>query len=431
MAKQYGNVYTVWAANLPIVILSGFQTVKEGLVDHLEELSERPQTPFFATFGQRRGIILSNGHIRKQQRRFGLVTMRKLGLGKKGMENQIEEEARQLVEIFAREKGQPFDPSAAITNSVSNVICAVTFGHRFSLEDETFKKLIEALELTLNFAGSFSHALHEVVPWLMNHLPGPHKNAFDFSEMLVSLAKKEIEEHKEKSLHKPQDFIDFYLLQIEKSRKDLTSTYDEENLALCIQDFFMAGTETTAIALKWAILLLTNHPDIQDKVSKELKDAPSSLRYQDRKNLSYTNAVIHEIQRSKYILLAGFPRQSAKDVNIGGFLIPKGTLIFPDLRSVLLDPKQWETPEEFNPNHFLDTEGNFVPREAFLPFGAGNQVGLGSNLARIETFIFLTSLLRAFRFQLPEVKAFKENPVVGITTSPHPYKVCVVPRSRF
>lgn len=46
-------------------------------------------------------------------------------------------------------------------------------------------------------------------------------------------------------------------------------------------------------------------------------------------------------------------------------------MIVPDLCSVLLDPKQWETPEELNPNHFLDKEGNFMPREEFLPFGAG------------------------------------------------------------
>ena len=49
----------------------------------------------------------------------------------------------------------------------------------------------------------------------------------------------------------------------------------------------------------------------------------------------------------------------------------QGALIFPDLRSVLLDPEHWETPEKFNPNHFLDKDGNFVAREDFLAFGAG------------------------------------------------------------
>ncbi|CAI5776023.1 cytochrome P450 2J5-like [Podarcis lilfordi] len=89
----------------PIVVLSGFQAVKEALIDHSEELDERPETPFLTTMAKGKGIALSNGHTWRQQRRFGVVTMRKLGLGKKGMEHQVAEEAHQLVEVFARSKG--------------------------------------------------------------------------------------------------------------------------------------------------------------------------------------------------------------------------------------------------------------------------------------------------------------------------------------
>nr|XP_034989719.1 cytochrome P450 2J2-like [Zootoca vivipara] len=152
IAKQYGNVYTLWMGHIPFVVLSGFQAVKEALIDHSEQFDERPVMSFFTAKGQ--GIILSNGHVWKQQRRLGVVAMRKLGLGKKGIEHQIAEEARQLVEIIARSKGQPLDPSMPITNSVSNVICAMAFGHRFALEDERFQKLIEDMDFVLKFQGS-------------------------------------------------------------------------------------------------------------------------------------------------------------------------------------------------------------------------------------------------------------------------------------
>ncbi|KAK9401415.1 cytochrome P450 2J2-like [Crotalus adamanteus] len=93
--------------------------------------------------------------------------------------------------------------------------------------------------------------------------------------------------------------------------------------------------------------------------------------------------------------------------------IPKRTMILADLRSVLLDPEQWETPEEFNPNHFLDKDGKFMEREEFLPFGIGERICVGEQLARIEIFIFLTNLLRAFSFRLPEgVKELIETPIV-------------------
>ncbi|XP_032081682.1 cytochrome P450 2J5-like [Thamnophis elegans] len=378
------------------------------------------------------GIIFCNGHTWKQQRRIAITSLRKLGLGKKSIEHQIEDAAQTLVEIFRQTKGQPFDPSFSVLNAISNVICVLSFGHQFDLEDENFQKLVQALKIFLNFIGDSFQVMYDLFPQLMKFLPGPHKKALASVDIVLAFAKQEIEKHKEShSLHEPQDFIDYYLLQMEKSRNDPNSTYNEENLAQCIFDFFGAGTDTTFATLKWALLLLTNHPDIQEKVQKEIEHVFSfsgSISYQDRKKLPYTNAVIHEMQRVKYALLYGVPRKSTKDVKMRGYHIPKGSVIVPDLRSVLLDPEQWETPEKFNPDHFLDKDGKFIDREEFLPFGMGERTCVGQQLARIEIFIFLTSLLRAFSFRLPEgVKELNEAPVAKMTMHPHPYKLCAFP----
>uniref|UniRef100_A0A8C6VNH9 Uncharacterized protein n=1 Tax=Naja naja TaxID=35670 RepID=A0A8C6VNH9_NAJNA len=137
------------------------------------------------------------------------------------------------------------------------------------------------------------------------------------------------------------------------------------------------------------------------------------------------------IQRIRYILVIGPPRQTTKDVKIRDYHIPKGTIIVPELRSVLLDPEQWETPEEFNPNHFLDKDGKndyYSLYECFVS-SPGQRICVGELLARIEIFIILTNLLRAFSFQLPEgVKKLNEVPVVRVTVQPHPYKLCAIPK---
>ncbi|XP_060098716.1 cytochrome P450 2J2-like [Heteronotia binoei] len=433
LVKEYGNVYMLWLGPEPIVVLSGYEAVKEGLINQSELFADRPATPFIEAIAKERGIIFSNGHTWKQQRKFGLASMRKLGLGKKGMEHQIQEEAHQLVEMFTLAKGQPLDPAVAITNSVTNVICAVAFGCRFSAEDKEFLKLVEAVDCITKFPSSGFHTLYAIVPWLMKYLPGPHRKALASVDIIHSFARKELEKHKESlAVHEPQDFIDFYLCQMKKSKNDPKSTFNKNNLTQCIFDLFIAGSETTALTLQWALLLMANHPDIQEKVHKEIEDVLGSSRpfsYQDWKKLPYTNAVIHEIMRSEYILLFGLPRQCTKDVKMFGFLIPKEAAIFPDLRSALFDPKQWEKPQEFNPNHFLDKDGKFVDREAFLPFGAGARVCLGEQLARIEIFIFFTTLLRAFTFQPPEgVKELGTEANIGVTCPPRPYKLCAVPR---
>ncbi|XP_070801423.1 cytochrome P450 2J2-like [Pituophis catenifer annectens] len=433
LAKQYGNIYSLWIGNQHAVILSGYKAVKEGLIDNSQAFVDRPPTPFLSAITKNRGIAFSSGHVWIQQRRFGVVTMRKLGLGRKGLETQIQAEAQQLVEFITNTKGHAFDPAIPITNSICNVICAAAFGYRFPIEDKDFSELMEAIRVTLKFAATVSHGLYEVFPYIMKYLPGPHQTVKSACKRIISFVKKQVKQHKEnQNLHEPQDFIDFYLFQMEKSKDHPNSTYNEDNLIQCIFDLFIAGTDTTSSSIKWALLLMANHLDVQDKVHKEIKEvlgSSQSICYQDRKKVPYTNAVIHEIIRSKYILLFGLPRECVKDVYMGNFLIPKGAILTPDLRSVLLDPEHWETPEEFNPNHFLDKEGNFVPNEAFLPFGAGARVCLGELLAKIEIFIVFASLLRGFRFQPPEgVEKLSQKTIVGLTIHSVPYKICALPR---
>ncbi|XP_044289825.1 cytochrome P450 2K6-like [Varanus komodoensis] len=175
----------------------------------------------------------------------------------------------------------------------------------------------------------------------------------------------------------------------------------------------------------------------REKVHKEIQDvfgSSCSVCYEDKRKLPYTNAVIHEILRSKYPLFFGLPRQSTKALSMNGIPIPKGARIIADLCSVLHDPKYWETPHEFNPNHFLDKE--FLSKHR-RDTGEGRRhqknpwarVCVGEQLAQMELFLFLTSLLRAFQFQLPDgVEKLSQEPVMQFTCHPRPYKIRAIPR---
>ncbi|KAL8188188.1 UNVERIFIED_CONTAM: hypothetical protein K2H54_062687 [Gekko kuhli] len=325
------------------------------------------------------------------------------------------------------------NPSFALTLAVSNVICAVVFGHRFSNDDKTFHHLLEAMECIFKFGGSIYHNVYDMFPWLLRHLPGPHKRTLASCEEVCSFIRKEIGSHRGGGASdEPQDFIHCYLAQIEKSKGQPKPAYDERNMVQCIFDLFLGGTETSSTTLYWALLYMVAYPDVQAKVQKEIDATVAAGHmtcYEDRKNLPYTNAVIHEVQRFSNIISIGVPRYSVKDTTIQEFSIKKGTIIFPSIASALYDPNEWETPEQFNPSHFLDKDGNFTCREAFIPFSIGHRMCLGDNLARTELFLFFSNLLKAFTFSFPEgVKDVNMEPVMGGTLQPHYFEICAEPR---
>ncbi|CAI9597708.1 unnamed protein product, partial [Staurois parvus] len=97
----------------------------------------------------------------------------------------------------------------------------------------------------------------------------------------------------------------------------------------------------------------------------------------------------------------------------------QGTTVIPLLTSALRDKAYFEKPEEFYPEHFLDSDGSLKKNEAFIPFSLGKRSCAGENLAKMELFLFFTTLLQNFTFQTPPGAKLDLTPAMGFTNAPY------------
>ncbi|XP_040263277.1 cytochrome P450 2D14-like [Bufo bufo] len=435
MSKKFGNVFSLQYFWKKMVVLNGYEVMKEALINRSEEIADRPQFPIYERIGysgDHTGVILARyGNSWKEQRRFTLTTLRNFGMGKKSLEERVTEEAQCLCSVF-KSKKDPFDPRFLINNAVSNVICSIAFGNRFEYDDAKFQHLLRLFETALKTeSGLLAQILNEIpllikIPWLLDRVIQPEYE-------LIAFLKEMISEHRQTwNPNDIRDFIDVYLVEMEKVKENSSTSFVEANLIATTYDLFSAGTETTSTTLRWALLYMILYPDVQSKVQEEIDQVIGRERKPtmgDALQMPYTYAVIHEVQRCGDIAPLALPHMTYRDMEIEGYLIPKGTTVITNLSSVLKDQQVWEKPLQFYPKHFLDENGKFVKREAFIPFSAGRRACLGEQLARMELFLFFTTILQQLTFEIPSDQPRpREDPIYAFTLSPYPYNIHVVPR---
>nr|XP_001334090.3 cytochrome P450 2K1-like [Danio rerio] len=436
LSKTYGPIYTVHMGPRKVVVLSGYKTVKEALVNLSEEFGDRDISPIFHDFNQGYGIVFSNGENWKEMRRFALSNLRDFGMGRKRSEELIIEEIKQLKEEFEKFRGKPFETKMPIAMAIANIIALIVYSIRFEYTNTKLHCMIGRAYENARLTGSPSVQLYNMFPWLRPFVANQKriinnvKEAFKQSGEIMNGLKNTL------NPQDPRGIADKFLIrqQMDEDSGKTDTYYNSNNLLSTINNLFGAGTDTTVTTLRWGLLIMAKNPEIQAKVQDEIKRVIGDRQPvpDDRKNLPYTDAVIHEVQRFADVLPIGSPHQTTCDVHLNGYLIKKGTSVCPLLASVLRDENEWETPDSFNPKHFLNKQGQFVKKDAFMPFGAGRRLCIGESLARMELFLFFTSLLQHFCFTPPPGVSEDEldlTPVVGFTLNPIPHKLCAVKRS--
>uniref|UniRef100_A0A672IPN3 Uncharacterized protein n=1 Tax=Salarias fasciatus TaxID=181472 RepID=A0A672IPN3_SALFA len=329
--KIYGPVMTVYMGPNRVVVLVGYDTVKEALVDQADDFTGRGPLAFMVrityNFLSNKGLGISNGERWSQLRRFTLTTLRDFGMGRKGMEEWIQEVSSQLIDRIQSTKAKPFDPTFFLSCSVSNVICCMVFGERFSYDDDQFLQLLQITADTIKFGSSPWGQLYNVFPGLMEWLPGRHHKVFADIEKTRSFITKKIQAHRETlDPSSPRDYIDCFFNRINQEKDNPTTEFHEDNLVSTVLDLFLAGTETTSSTIRYALSVMVKYPKIQEAMQQEIDTVlgqKHSPRMEDRKSLPFTDAVLHEIQRFMDIAPMGIPHYALSDISFRGYTIPK------------------------------------------------------------------------------------------------------------
>ncbi|XP_066264684.1 cytochrome P450 2U1-like [Branchiostoma lanceolatum] len=428
--QQYGDVFCVRIANKLVVVLNGHKAIQDALVKQPEVFSDRP--PMSEVHFKDAGIVMARyGEDWKVKRRIGLTALRQFGMGKRSLEGKITEEARSLCDVLAEKNGTATDMSLLLSNGVSNVICVMSFGERFEYNDMEFQRLMRLISVIAGNAGS---SIAKSIPFLRK-LPFVRKELEKVDrndKELVDFIKAKINENKE--TFDPadiRDIIDVYLMETQHQTPDEADrTISEIGMINTVRDLFIAGAETTATTLKWGLLYLARHLEVQRKVQDEIdrEFGASPPTFSQRGKLPYTEATIMEIQRIRPIVPL-FPHTTSAATVLRGFDIPANTFVIPNLWSAMTDPEVTPDPETFNPDRFLDEDGSLVRPEWLIPFSLGRRQCLGEQLAKMELFIFLATLLQHFTFKLPDgAPAPSMEGSLGVVLAPKAYQTCAVPR---
>ncbi|BFZ06906.1 hypothetical protein BsWGS_09946 [Bradybaena similaris] len=434
--RQCGDIFSLYMAGTLVVVLNGYDLINEALVKKADIFSDRP--PVFSDQASglpEKGVIFSSGKLWKEQRTVSLSILRSFGMGKNLLAEKIQEEVSCFMKYLADLKGKPTDIMLMLNVSTSNIICSILMGKRFEYDDKKFRELMNKLAIMVGdqqFTG-----LIQFMQWLKN-VPGDFFKAKKITSSVRSIigTLSAIIQDTRRDIDDSNDvlnLIDAYLLERNKKvQAGLSTTMDDENLTKIMSDLFAAGTETTSTTMYWCILYMLHHPDVQEKVYREIVDKVGTDRtptIQDKPHLIYLNAVIMETQRLASIGALSVTHLCSEEVNLRGHTVPKGTWIIPNLDSVLHDKATWgQDALSFRPERFI-SNGTLMNPEQFIPFSTGRRICLGKSVARMELFIFLSNMFQRFRFVPPNPSNIPSLEYkAGIVVSPKRYEVRLVER---
>ena len=415
IADRHGDIVAIKIAGRPWFLVSHPEQIEEVFVKHARIMLRDE----YAVVLQRAlglGLLTSDGELWKRQRRL---------MAQAFVPKRIQSYADAMVRVteagIARWRhGEVVNLHQEMSRVTMEVVADVLFGTGVSPEETEMVR--EAMEDINEFFANSPEAVLKLPSWV----PTPRNRRVNRAiEQIDSLIYRIIAGRRAEAPR--DDFLGTLLAaQDEDGAKMSDQQLRDEAITL-----FLAGHETTALALAHTLFLLSTHPDVERRLHAELAEVlgDRSPGAADVKRLACTERVLKESMRL-------FPpawttgREAAEDVEVGGYLIPKGAQLLMSQWVVHRDPRWFPNPEGFDPDRWTKERAETLPRYAYFPFGGGPRVCIGNHFAMMEATLLLATMVRRFRLELLPGQRLELKPSVTLRQKGPGLLVRLVERTR-
>ncbi len=399
MRERHGDVVEVAIGPMKVTLLSHPDLVEDILVtrNRLWQKDRFLQVTLRPIVGN--GLLSSEGDFWRKQRRLAQPAFHRDRIA--AYAGIMVAEASRLARTWR--DGEVRDVHKDMMGLTLGIVAQTLFGANVGDHADDVGESLEAVLAVV------ADPLELFVP-LLKHLPTPQRRRFNRAvTKLDAIIYGVIEERRRTGAAETSDLLSMLLHAQDEDGSRMT---DKQLRDECLT-LFLAGHETTALNLSWTWLLLSQHPDVKAKLTRELDEVlgDRGATFADLPNLRYTSNVIAESLRL-YPPAWSMGREAREDVDVGGYRIRRGEQVWFCPWSIHRDPRWFDDPDAFRPERWEGDLAKRLPRYAYFPFGGGPRFCIGQSFAQLEAVLLLATLARDFDVDvLPKPRAIPEPSV--------------------
>lgn len=400
LREKHGDVVRLRFGSLVVHLVSNPDLIRQVLHEKHRTYTKETRGIYKFRLVLGNGLVTSEGPSWLQNRRIAQPAFAKKRIA--GFAETMAEASQEMVDAW--NEGETLDIHQEMMRVTLRIIASTMLSADITKESQRVGEAVSFVVEDLNRRVNSVLDIPQQVP--------THRNR-KFQKAMDTLDEVVLGTIEERRRGEPKN--DLLQMFMESVDADTGETMDDAQLRDEVMTIFLAGHETTANALTWALYLLSKNPGVARSVREEVRrvagDAPISAAH--TRDLDLTKRVMEEAMRL-YPPVWMTARSPNADDTLGGYHIPKGSLVLTSPYVTHRHPDHWEDPEGFDPDRFLDEKSGGRHRFAYFPFGGGPRICIGNHFAIMEAQVILATILRNNRLDLIPGASVELEPVITL-----------------